>query len=279
MRFLLSYTMLLLFMMTPRVSSSDDVSGGPEAGPQLLPQPVRQAFQAGLLADNYLLAYEWDDTARKKPTTSGDGSNNQGSLRGKSRTKAIILSALVPGAGEYYIGQKRKATYFFVAEVINIIGYASFKIAAGWKQDDMIRYGTAYAGASLEGKSDEYYDMLGFYLNNEHYNTEGRVGDPWRPYYPDNDEYHWQWQSAEAMATFKALKSRRAQFLQRSKFVVGLMVINRVISVIDTAISTRHLKKRGSSEFAEQADGYLEFAIDPTSINRQVLVTWHTSLF
>lgn len=279
MRLLSAYTLLLLLALQPLVFSSESRVSLAGTGLRLSSEPVRQTFQAQLLADDQLPVDEWNDSVKKKPTGSDKRSDNNATMRGKSRAKAIILSALLPGAGEYYIGQKRKATYFFVAEAINIIGYASFKIAAGWKKDDLIRYGNAQAGASLEGKPDEFYDMVGFYLNNEHYNTEGRVGDPWRPYYPNNNEYHWQWQSEEAMATFKEIKNKRGQLTQRSKFMLGLAVVNRVISVIDTAISTRRLKKSTTGEFADQNSGYLKFTIDPASLNRQVALTWHTSLF
>ena len=266
---------LLVLVTTPLVYSSDSPADISAAGIQLLSEPVREAFQTQLFAD------EWNnEPVTKKTTAFGQKTlKEKTGFRGKSRTKAIILSLLVPGAGEYYIGQKRKARYFFVAEAINIIGFISYKVAADWKRDDMICYGATYAGASMDGKSDLFYDMMGYYTNNEHYNSEGRVGDPWRPYYPDNDEYHWQWQSTEEMATFKSLKDREGQLIQRSKFMLGLAVVNRIVSVIDVALSSRHLKSGSSGEFSQQNDSRLEFSINPTSVNQQVALTWHTSGF
>lgn len=242
----------------------------------LKPEPVRSTFSALLAAD------EWDSSPRSKPKPT-KGETNQTretiSYKGKSRTKAIVLSALLPGSGEYYLGQKRKATYFFIAEAVNIIGFASFRTAAAWKEDDFKAYGAAHAGAAMEGKSDEFYDMMGFYANNEQYNTEGRVGDPERPYYPDNEEFHWQWQTQEELDNFKSLVDKQGQLIQSSKFMVGLAVVNRLVSIIDTAISTRHMRGGSAEEFSEAPSSHFEFAVNPYSLSEQVTLTWHTSLF
>ena len=258
------YASLLAIVIAGSVTASGLQSGAF----QLNSEPIREAFSLSLAMD------EWDSPETEKETGRVESDQS-----GKSRWKAIALSALIPGGGEYYLGYKKRARMFFVAEALTIVGYASFKLHASWKEDDMARYASTYAGASLEGKSNLYVDMLGFYRDNNHYNTEGRVGDQHRPYFPDDETYHWRWQSDEQMSAFRELNSALGRSDQRAKFMLGLAVVSRIVSIIDVAISSRNLGGVGGDEFASAPPDSFKFKINPLSSRRQLVLSWQTSLF
>jgi len=103
----------------------------------------------------------------------------------KSIVKAAFYSALLPGLGEYYVGNRSKARVFFAIEATAWIGYLSYQVYGNWKEDDLIRFASEYAGANLEGKSQEFQDWVGFYDDIDQYNSLGRVQDQDRPYLVD----------------------------------------------------------------------------------------------
>lgn len=158
----------------------------------------------------------------------------------KSTTRAVLYSALVPGWGEHYLGQRGKARFFFVAEAISWIGFVTFKTYEKWKKDDMIRFARERAGVDLEGKDDFFLDMVGFYNDIDEYNSYGRAGDPDRVYLHDTESNHWRWRTDNSSlassdrSAYRHLKNRSRSARRTAKFMIGIMVVNRIISVIDT---------------------------------------------
>ncbi len=165
----------------------------------------------------------------------------------KSIVKAALYSALLPGLGEYYVGNRRKARVFFAVEAVTWIGYLSYKVYGNWKEDDLIRFASEYANANLEGKSQEFQDWVGFYDDIDQYNSLGRVQDQDRPYLVDNSENHWRWQSDNDKANYRDLKNSSREAFRRANFLVGLAVVNRIVSIIDAVRDA----KRSNSEIKD----------------------------
>ena len=165
----------------------------------------------------------------------------------KSIVKAALYSALLPGLGEYYVGNRRKARVFFAVEATAWIGYLSNRVYGNWKEDDLIRFASEYADANLEGKSQEFQDWVGFYDDIDQFNSLGRVQDQDRPYLVDNSENHWRWQSDEDKANYRNLKNSSREAFRRANFLVGLAVVNRIISIIDAVRDA----KRSNSEIKD----------------------------
>ena len=114
----------------------------------------------------------------------------------------------------------------------------------------MMKFAAERAGADLDGKDDMFRDMVGFYDDIDQYNTRGRVDDPERPYYQDNSEYHWAWINPADRATYRSLKNRSREASRRRDFLIGLAVVNRIVSmpyampVDHSARSTVHFHRR-----------------------------------
>jgi len=64
------------------------------------------------------------------PVSSGQVHSTGRSI---SRTKAIGLSLLLPGAGHFYIGEKGRGEVFIGAEAVSWIGAAAFYIYVKWR--------------------------------------------------------------------------------------------------------------------------------------------------
>lgn len=195
--------------------------------------------------------------------------------KSKSKTKALLLSLAMPGAGEYYLGYKGKARGFFAAEAASWLGFASFRIYGGWKKDDYIRLARERAGAQLEGKSDEFLDLVGFYDDIDQYNSLGRVSDPERPYLLDTPENHWRWQTSEDQAAYRGIKNRSKEALRRSEFLIGAMVLSRVVSVIDVFrfCKTSPSDGKDADEFSAASGPPVRLELAPLADSRQIAVT------
>ena len=179
-----------------------------------------------------------------------------------STGKAALYSALVPGLGEYYIGHKTKAKYFFAAEALTWIGYFSFRTYGSWKEDDMIRFASEKANANLEGKDEFFQDMLGFYIDIDQYNTLGRVSDPERPYLEDTPENHWYWQSTDDQNAYRDIKNSARDAYRRSDFMIGVAVVNRIISIIDAVRDAKRTNSR-IGEFSVEGQRKFKFSVTP----------------
>ena len=255
----------LLILVLPAL-----ILGGSASAVNLKPTPVRDALYASLNSD------EWKQPAAGVSDTAAPREATSAPVGGKSVLKAGLLSALIPGAGEYYLGKRTKAKVFFTVEALTWIGYISFRMYGNWKEDDYIRFGSTHAGASLEGKDDFYIDMVAFYDDIDQYNTLGRVSDPDRPYFPDTPEYHWRWQSSEDQATFRDLKNRSREAFRKSDFMVGVAILSRIVSVIDAVRDAIRMNRRIDTDFSQSHDNQLKLKVDPFDSRRQVSLTLYT---
>ncbi len=189
----------------------------------------------------------------------------------KSVGKALLYSALLPGMGEYYVGNRKKARYFFAVEAVSWLGFLSFHMYGNWKEDDYINFARARADARLEDKSDEFRDWVGFYDDIDQFNELGRVQDRDRPYLVDNESNHWRWRNRSDKAAYREIKNRSREAFRRRDFTIGLMIINRVVSVIDAVHDARKSRRLfGSSTDNDSRRFGYRLDIDPFSADQQV---------
>lgn len=238
--------------------------------------PVREAM-------NFQLSMSgWDDEFDQVNKTKENDRTNQNHdrpdqpVKGKSILKAGLLSALVPGAGEYYLGHRVKARYFFAAEAMTWLGYFSFRTYGSWRKDDYINYAARYADARLEGKSEKFHDWVGFYESIDVFNSLGRVGDPDRAYLPNTPENHWRWDSPEHQAVYRGLKTKSKDAYNRANFMLGVALVTRVISIVDAVRDARGMQRRINDTFAQNNRFNYRVSFNPLDETRQVNFTLFT---
>jgi hypothetical protein len=204
------------------------------------------------------------------PSTQSDRKNY-------SMVRAGLYSALLPGLGEYYVGHRSKARVFFTVEAATWITFFTFHIYGNWKENDFVDYAAVHANASLNGKSDEFEDWVGFYEDIDQFNSLGRVQDPERPYLVDNAENHWRWQSANEQSTFRHLKNRSREAFRRRDFMVGLAIVSRVVSIVDAVRDARRANRKiddGGFSIADKINYRLE--INPFDDERPISMALYT---
>lgn len=232
--------------------------------------PASEAMRASLASEMWSVsalasAGSGDFAAPAKEVSSGR----------KSLFKSALYSALVPGGGQFYLGNRRTARCFFAAEAFTWISYLSFHMYGDWRKDDYISYAAIYANARLEGKSDDFVSWVVSYNNIREFNSLGRAEDNERPYLQDTPENHWEWQTQEERWTFRDLRNRSREAYRRSDFMIGVAVIDRVISIIDAVRSTGRINRRIKGGDFSAADGTFQFSVDPLSSSRQLCLRFY----
>jgi len=166
---------------------------------------------------------------------------------GPSKAKAIVLSLLAPGAGHFYLGEKGRGEVFMGAEVVSWAGFFAFRTAAGWKEDDYIRFAEKYAGIDPSGKNDDFYRNLTFYNTTEEYNESGRIINPGSPYYYPNTGYDWYWPDDDTRGEYRDMRNSSESYYRKATFMIGVAIVNRIIASID---AIRLVKKHSQNKDA-----------------------------
>ncbi len=182
-------------------------------------------------------------TTAAEPNNSADAINFP-EHRSFSKTKAVLLTMLVPGAGHFYLGQKGRGEVFMGAEAVAWAGFFAFRIYGNWRKDDYVRYAQAHAGIDPNGKDDDFYGQLSFYDSREDYNTAGRLYNPGDPYYPDISTYYWQWDTDESREYYRDVRNSSQSSYRKATFMIGVAVFNRIVAGIDVFRLAGKLKKR-----------------------------------
>jgi hypothetical protein len=191
-----------------------------------------------------------------------------------SMKKAMALSLLFPGAGQYYAGAEFKGQVFMGVELAIWTGFIAYRVYGGWKVDNYRDYAAAHAGVDNSGKDDEFYDWVGFYNNRDEFNQFGRLYYPDRPYLPDNSYYYWQWDSEENREVFRQLKDGSKTAYRNSTFFIGLAIVNRLIAGIDTY---RTVKSANAKTQSLTQVGDYKFTLSPDIMGENPAVKFSIS--
>ena len=169
----------------------------------------------------------------------------------KSLPKAILLSLLVPGGGEFYVGSKTRGRIFLGVEASLWASFFGFRTYGTWIKNDYRTYAAAHAGVNLEGKSEDFFEDINFYVSRDEYNQLARLYQrEAAAVYPENSFWNWQWESPESQRYYRKLRNRSESAYRKALFMLGLSAANRVLSVIDTIREVRKYNRKVDMEFS-----------------------------
>ncbi len=170
-----------------------------------------------------------------------------------SRGKAIIMSALVPGSGQLYTGQKTMGATLIATELGLVFSLLRFQKEIDWGVDHYQQYAFAYNDIPIGSSTDLYQDMYTYESSEKH--NEAVIRDA-RNYYliytNDPESYYayiqkfaysgdetWDWSTKDRWMKYRSIKVRKQNFEVYKNLAVGGLVINHLFSTIQTIISTR----------------------------------------
>ena len=189
-------------------------------------QTIQQRMYAGISdyksGDDDDLNFPLFESERLKPENA------------KSGWKALGLSLLLPGAGQYYTESKNRMVVFGAAEAMVWSGYFGLRIYGNWKKEDYRGWAAFKAGADVNGKSEDYFEKMTYYDNLDDYNQFELLYEGSRAeLFADTPEFYWNWDSDESRQYFRDLRNQSKAAFRRSLLFLGAAVANRLLSGID----------------------------------------------
>lgn len=190
------------------------------------------------------------------------------SLQAKSFPKAMLLSAVLPGSGELYAGNLTRGVFFSSADLMLLYGAVRFSNEISWLEASYKDYAEVYAGI-LPDRDSDYYELLQTYYSSADYNTDMqlyfrnlglyRFNNP--DYYSAEiaqytitGEDEWHWATREAWRQYKLKRREKQSRVMDRKLVVGALIANRVISVLDSAFLIKSYNKKHNPRFSVVPD-------------------------
>ncbi len=154
----------------------------------------------------------------------------------KSITKAVFLSLVLPGTGEYYADSRRKGHIFMGTDMALWIGFVGLRSYGSWLKRDYRIYAAQHAGIDLSGKQDDFFEDLTYYESRDEYNQFAPLysNGELLPY-PQTDFWDWQWEDIASRYYYRDLRNKSKLAYRKSLFVAGLLLVNRIISAVDAA--------------------------------------------
>jgi hypothetical protein len=188
-------------------------------------------------------------------------------LEKKSAGLAILYSLLLPGMGELYADAYDSGKYFTIAEGVLVATYIGMSVYANSQEDKYKAYATSNANINTNGKDDTYYATISEFDNIFQYNDEKALERNFNQMY-ETESYFWKWGSTQDRQTYRNMWSSSEQTYNDLRFVVGLMLLNRVVSAINAA----RLVSAYNSRIDEQMSWNISLGLKnninlPTSLN------------
>jgi TM2 domain-containing membrane protein YozV len=215
--------LVIIFPIASKTGESKILKDNQASSSFYLEQKIKD-YQARNIK-NSLLAYE------------GFSTEEEGK---KSTSKALLLSFLIPGSGQLYAGAQTKGEIFLGTEASLWLGLFAFRTYGSWIKNDYKGYAATHANVDLHGKSDNYFKDIAFYMNRDEYNQFIRLFEGMNKALYLGDEWNWEWDSQKSLDHYRDLRDRERAMYRRALYMVGLSLINRVVSAVD---AVREVKK------------------------------------
>jgi len=175
---------------------------------------------------------------------------SQAAAEGKSLSRAMFYSLLLPGTGEYYMNYTTRAKVHVGAEVVIWSGYAYFWYQGSLREDSYKQLAQINAGVEGE-RDDDYYEAIAYYISNDVFNVD--ILREARFYYPESRELQleywdangyfdsdaWEWKSIAAMDDYRHVRTESRKSYRRSTLMLGFAVLNRMTSMIGLYVATK----------------------------------------
>lgn len=177
-----------------------------------------------------------------------------------SARRAMMYSALVPGLGEMYLGEHTRGAVFMGAEVLIMFAYFRLNKEVDWKTNSYRQFADRYAGIS-SNYGEDYYRLINSYISSDQYNSEielylrnryiiweynPELYDYYMQQYMISDEDSWEWESREKWLRYREIRRDKQSLEILSNFALGAALLNRIISIVDSAILARNINREST---------------------------------
>lgn len=184
---------------------------------------------------------------------------------------AFLKSLVIPGWGQYSLGQPNSALTFFGGDLALVGGMLALNAYGRSARDDYKALATAHAGVTGDHDHDFYVDV-GNWMNVDQYN-ERRLRDRDYDALYTSPLDRWAWDSEEHRSEMERIRVKSDRAFNSVIYVVGAMVANHIASAIHAGRTAARL--RAESENVSPTSWNL--GVQPHVFSQGVTVTWSYS--
>jgi hypothetical protein len=189
----------------------------------------------------------------------------------KSVGLGIVYSLLLPGMGELYADSYGSGKYFTIADGIlwgTLIGMNAY---SGWQEDNYKTYAASTADVINDGVKDEdFYANIGDYTSVYTYNDQKALERNFDEMY-DEEVYFWEWNTTDERRTYRDMWNSSETANNNVRFVVGGLILNRIVSAINAARLVSSYNKSLEEEVSWNFSvGFMNQPNLPTSLSLNV---------
>jgi hypothetical protein len=180
----------------------------------------------------------------------------------KSVGTALLLSLVLPGAGEYYAGNTSQGKIFFGVEVLAWGSFFLNDYHANSLEKDYMAYARQHASVSSGGKEDgQYWVSIGkfddIYAYNSRRANERRIDE----LYDETKANFWQWDSRKNRFTYDEKRLKSVDIKSRDIYFYTAILVNHLVS----AINAMRLARKYNKSIAVNSFKY-NFVVKPSPV-------------
>ncbi|MBM4131226.1 hypothetical protein FJ250_09390 [bacterium] len=183
-----------------------------------------------------------DEFGTARRATEADRAHEPGGPSNLGRKlKAGALSAVLPGAGQYYNGDRRRAFVMAGVEAGIWTAYFVFDAQGADRMESARQWAGIYAGTGGE-HAESYWQAVGQFMDSDAYNDsryrEARaLQEPVSGLVGADDA--WQWVNQDRRYGYTLLRAKGNSAYDRRDFMILFAVLNRAVSVFDAVTGVR----------------------------------------
>ncbi|MDP2036457.1 MAG: hypothetical protein Q8L04_03675 [Ignavibacteria bacterium] len=150
----------------------------------------------------------------------------------KSPGLAILYSMILPGMGELYADAYDSGKYFTIADGALWGTFTGFTLYGDWKRNNYISFAKTNAGINLDGMESDFIANVSIYMSTDDYNRIKELNREFSQTY-NASNYKWNWESNDKRKEFRDMWSSSEGAYNKVRFVVGALLLNRIVSAIN----------------------------------------------
>ncbi|MAV58524.1 MAG: hypothetical protein CMG07_01045 [Candidatus Marinimicrobia bacterium] len=145
----------------------------------------------------------------------------------------IYKSFILPGWGELDLKNEKRSKQFFIQEASIWLSFFGLKYVSNTYESSYKAFAALHASTDLENKPFQYRVDIGDYNTYDEFIDSKRRNRQTDLIWPENLGYEWQWDTESNRKEYDDMRIISGIAKKYSKFAIGAMIANRIISAID----------------------------------------------
>ena len=156
----------------------------------------------------------------------------------------IYKSIILPGWGELDLKNDKRSKQFLIQEASIWISFFGLKYISSTYESSYKAFAALHASTDLENKPFQYRVDIGDYNTYDEFIDSKRRNRQTDLIWPEDLGYEWQWDSELNRKEYDDMRIISGIAKKYSKFAIGAMIANRIISAIDV-LYIQNVQNRG----------------------------------